>query len=1323
MHENIKQLEYIRNQLAWIKSKVELDNQLGLYDINNLGEDIFMHILNDVYDLNLQNANDILHDDFPSIDLVDEVNKKVIQVTSTTTLKKARDTVKKLKELKFHKVTDMTTNSLKKSILFFRKFKEYDEYELSYLYLKEKPNIQTVSWKKFLREEGLNQDNILGIDDIINIAQENPTKCETLYKTIQQRLNSISFKFNIDSYFKQVEPHLIDITNSKFEQYTPQFIEFIESSKKVLDIYAVGGSGKSHLLRYFSHTETDYIPLIFTKQVNIEEDLKKLNSNKKYLFIFDDIDRFLDQSILINLLSYTLGHENIKLLLSYRTPSKSSIEAIYRKYSYIDRQEIELIWEQEEIESLINFLLPDLEKEKTIKLAYTFNNNPYLITQAIKGNIESIQEFSRKIVDDTKSGLAEFSLNDKKIKELLFELSLLSPISKKNIGKEYKKIVDKLVDRKILRELASRYRFNPDMIGDLYLANYIDENKDNFEEIIENNLKDFSNTVFTNLSYALAYNKSDSLQNFIKNIINRWIEEKEYRNDYLALINKVVYYAPMESFLYLQKATKQLHPKKTNALGMEGSVFSGLVTTYAPPDGDWSSDTDAINLESIEPIISKLVYALKNNIPSDELKIEHIIKYLISDSVTSLPKPYYDNQTLDSIFKKMVSPLDTRNFDVILKTLEIMEKWIDETPVKNQKIYLLKRAINSLLSSTFNTTSYEGHTFSFGHTALNLEHERVLEIISYAKTILLKMLKSENPQILYDALDSIAKIGGHLLDTLFAKNQEYYMDIKKEVLLKCIDVLDENIDFRVISKVENLAMNILRFSPLKTEALNVLAHINRTNEYLFYQIIKNDRDILILDYQKFYNECIKQKDVRDWIYQTQISKIKDQKPSDNEWKIIDAIGTEYTEHDQYVELLKSLDMSAWNSTNVLMSIFRKWLSEKNKIFIDTSTNHLDEIESEIVKNVIKESLFLEGFSKINLDDITKKTEQDNIRIYINASFKNYNKDSFSVLQKIIDVSHDKDAEYIRWIISMMSGDMYFKIREDIDLYSDFESLIIQFLDWQLEYNLDVESYITHHILHDVLLPQDMISIEIKGRLERIVKEDNINISEYELEPIYAILEYGLSEVIENLYTKLTAKDEYQIPKYIFTHYFDYDKIAEVILLKSYIKSYDDFKTLIEKVLDYYSCPVKFIGADGKNHEAYPNLDYFFEDTVKLEYLETYFSTLIKDKDIQTIKTLYVIVPVSFEYREVIINNLNILEGEVGDKKLMEYLTQVGKMKSFSRTRMQNSDLLLSEESLFSEIYNKIDSLCLKLKIKEELKYIDLRKRQEIEEDISYLLDK
>jgi hypothetical protein len=55
--------------------------------------------------------------------------------------------------------------------------------------------------------------------------------------------------------------------------------------------------------------------------------------------------------------------------------------------------------------------------------------------------------------------------------------------------------------------------------------------------------------------------------------------------------------------------------------------------------------------------------------------------------------------------------------------------------------------------------------------------------------------------------------------------------------------------------------------------------------------------------------------------------------------------------------------------------------------------------------------------------------------------------------------------------------------------------------------------------------------------------------------------------------------------------------------------------------------------------------------------------------------------------------------------------------------MQNSDLLLSEEKLFSKIYEQVNSLSLQLKIKEELKYLEMQKYQEIEYDISKLLDK
>lgn len=92
MNEYLRNFEYIKEQLIYIKTKVDIDNKLNLYDINKLSENIFNDILNDVYDFKLKNANQVLQSNYPAIDLVDEKNKIVFQVTSTTTSKRFEKT-------------------------------------------------------------------------------------------------------------------------------------------------------------------------------------------------------------------------------------------------------------------------------------------------------------------------------------------------------------------------------------------------------------------------------------------------------------------------------------------------------------------------------------------------------------------------------------------------------------------------------------------------------------------------------------------------------------------------------------------------------------------------------------------------------------------------------------------------------------------------------------------------------------------------------------------------------------------------------------------------------------------------------------------------------------------------------------------------------------------------------------------------------------------------------------------------------------------------------------------------------------------------------
>ena len=1319
MSEFLKQLEFIRNQFAWIKSKVELDNQLGLYDINKLGEDIFMHMINDVYDLNLQNANDILHDNFPSIDLVDENKKRVIQVTSTTTLKKARETIKKLKELKYHQITDETSNSLKNSISFFRQLENYEEYEISFLYINDKPNIKTKNWEFFLEEENLNESNFIGLDDLIEIIQANPTKCETLYRTIRQRLDNISFKFNIDSYFELAEPQLVNVTNDKFKEYESKFINFIQSKNKILEIFAVGGNGKSHLLRYLGNIKTEYIPLIFTKQINIEEDLKKLDSSKKYLLIFDDIDRYLEQNTLLNLLAYIIQNPNTKLVLSYRTASKEAIKIFYKKFNNIDTQELEIIWKELEIWSLIENLLPQIKEIEVRKLAYTFNNNPYLITQAIQGDIKNIQEFSKKIVEDTKVALTDFNLSDREIKDLLFNLSLLTPISKNNIAENYKNIINKLVEKKILRELTSKYRFNPDIIGDLYLAEYVDNNKSDFEKIVEDNLQNFSDTVFTNLSYALVYNKNNSLQSFIKSVINKWISKSEYTNRNLALVNKIVYFAPMESFIFLEKATKHLIPKETNNIPKSG--IQELVTTVSMDTSTYNSDNDAINLESIEPIITKLISALKNNVPTESLTIEHIIKYLTSDIVLNLPKPYYDNQTLESIFKKLVSPLYTINFDVIIASLEIMEKWIDETKIVDRKIKLLNRVIDSLLNATYDDTRSDGVSITWGQQVLNLNHQEVLRIIDKAKDIFFKMFSNQNLNISNQALDSVRSIGGYRLNSLSQETQVFYENIRGEALIRCIDIVQDNNNFNICSKIESIAINTLNFHDNKEIALALLDSISRSDEYILYQKIKVV-DFIIYDIKEFKeNLPQEQSKVKDWIFNNIYDK-KNFNLTEKEKQVIERLSKRYNNSSDFIKFCNNLDMSGWNSKNIWMQVLEFWYSQNADLLIEICQNHINEINDINIIDILKEFGFHNKILNINIDNINTSTTNNELQIYLNSIFKKFSVNDLDILNKIVEVIEKKEQNDIRMFISIISQKLYFTIANQVDLYKELEHIILKFLQWQYQYVFDTESYMTHHILYETIDNKD-ISNEVKKILERIVKCHKIYIDEFGLEPIYRILDYGLEECISILYNKLTTLDGNKKPIYIFIHYFDSSNISEVVLLKSFIKSYADFKILVNNVIELYKTPIKFVGVDGNEYGAYINLDYFFKYTIKQEYITELFDEFIRTRDIDKIRFFYTIVPVSSEYLNVIVQNINLLEDVVSENDLMNYLRQVGKIKSFSRTHMQNSDLVLSEEALFTEIHKKVNSLSLQLKLKEELKYLEIQKRQELEEDIAHLLDK
>lgn len=87
----------ITDALSHIANKVNLHNHLNLQDINIHLENFFRDILNIIYkDRKFKNLNS-LEGNYPSIDLGDDLKELAIQVTSTTSLAKVRNTIEKYK--------------------------------------------------------------------------------------------------------------------------------------------------------------------------------------------------------------------------------------------------------------------------------------------------------------------------------------------------------------------------------------------------------------------------------------------------------------------------------------------------------------------------------------------------------------------------------------------------------------------------------------------------------------------------------------------------------------------------------------------------------------------------------------------------------------------------------------------------------------------------------------------------------------------------------------------------------------------------------------------------------------------------------------------------------------------------------------------------------------------------------------------------------------------------------------------------------------------------------------------------------------------------
>lgn len=147
-----KTISRINELLSRFVAEVKIANENNLYDLNIHAENVIIPLLNRLYGLVLENANK-KRKNYPSVDLVDEINKVAFQVTSTANNEK-----------------------IKHTLVEFNKHKLYEKFDFLYLYIltEKQKSYSGKGFDEIIEERfSFNKDkNIIDYSDVIKKIEE-----------------------------------------------------------------------------------------------------------------------------------------------------------------------------------------------------------------------------------------------------------------------------------------------------------------------------------------------------------------------------------------------------------------------------------------------------------------------------------------------------------------------------------------------------------------------------------------------------------------------------------------------------------------------------------------------------------------------------------------------------------------------------------------------------------------------------------------------------------------------------------------------------------------------------------------------------------------------------------------------------------------------------------------------------------------------------------------------------------------------------------------------------------------------------------------------
>jgi|GEM_PF-6221339 len=1003
-----------------------------------------------------------------------------------------------------------------------------------------------------------------------NLLEDKVDRIESNTEEIIDALDTLSepkiCKFvNWREYFSKNEIDLIPSLSSEilaFKDYLDVTRNFVLSqTSNIFVIHSPGGYGKSHLLREIASTidEIDLDREVFIVTPGFPEIndaiSNEIANNKKYLLIFDDADRYLEE--IKPFLSYiSFINKNIKVILSARTSGLQGIDEIINQLPCRNSCEEVMIkeWSNEDLIQLLRIVAGKERVDNEEVITKTFLN-PYLIVwigkqikndPVIEFNIIK-NNFVKEINSEAEQCLRDI-LEASIIKNFILNISLIVPFSQKdekiveNLSILCSQSVEKvtisleiLTKIGILRIVGNSLRFNPDMKGDLYLAYSLKEITDEsaLKELIDKWIFVTTEKVFINISAASKFDESTILKKYCSRLLSNWIKSADndsgyYRREKLKLLEKIAHIVPDE------------------ALDLMYTYLDTPLPQISEIDYPWLNDIFPTT-DDYGPIVIRLLISGYSR--------EDVLE-LISEINDKVKHGTYGNYKPNELISTSISPTEN-NPILINSTLDILKNWIlssDKPIIEN-----ISAALSELLSGTHLVSGYAFGKASWRNVALKASPELIFTRRK-AIEIIKMMINQENLNLRLSAIEIINNIGR----TYISSENELPLAVeisneRNELIHELSNHISVDEYFRVLCEIEKLFLKWWALEKDGTEEVSELLKKFPTNiEYIVFKY-SYSLDFVIEDFPLIEGNAPKE-EKWEWFVDNYLHKSLKFKSEDFKHLAI-SLNSKYTTEVQITEYLSDLHQIV-DINSVGSLIIDCWVRINPDLFLSIRNNKvLWELVPSKFQNIIDFVISNENYEFIEelYDELLSNLQNINIEkvdMFLRVIGVNAVKNDFldSCINKLIE---DGNSDTRKLVVDFLC--FIYSPKNKFNSIISYLQLIVR-----IEPNFDIIllqntfSLIANIKKHEDIIDADLLRSFKKDLVEKLKCTPKLDWYANEL------LDYSFSD-IDSIISFLETRifDQKKIKNYSKYEGIPHDGLESI---RNHIYSFNDYEKLLDNLL-------------------------------------------------------------------------------------------------------------------------------------------------------------